>query len=96
MKIQQHDGVVVDAAGSRQGFAKHKRGGEVLRREREAPRVKGCGCPSLPSLYIGARERGGAALPLPPRKGCGQEGEGVHPPQGTSEVPSPLRTLPSP
>ena len=30
MKIQQHDGVVVDAAGSRQGFAKHKRGGEVL------------------------------------------------------------------
>ena len=34
MKIQQHDGMVVDAAGSRQGFAKHKRGGEVLRRER--------------------------------------------------------------
>ena len=29
MKIQQHDGVVVDAAGSRQGFAKRKREGEV-------------------------------------------------------------------
>ena len=40
MKIQQHDGVVVDAAGSRQGFAKRKRGGEVLRREREAPRAR--------------------------------------------------------
>ena len=66
--IQQHDGVVVDAAGSRQGFAKHKRGGEVLRREREAPRAR-CGCP--PS-HIGARgvhapleipSRGGAAAP---------------------------------
>ena len=31
MEIQQHDGVVVDAAGSRQGFAKHQREGEVLR-----------------------------------------------------------------
>ena len=53
MKIQQHDGVVVDAAGSRQGFAKRKRGGEVLQREREAPgaRVR---LPSLPPLYIGA------------------------------------------
>ena len=29
MKIQQHMGVVVDAAGSRQSFAKRKRGGEV-------------------------------------------------------------------
>ena len=56
MKIQQHDSVVVDAAGSRQGFAKHKRGGEVLRREREAPRAK-CGCPPSLPLYIGARGR---------------------------------------
>ena len=53
MEIQQHDGVVVDAAGSRQGFAKHKRGGEVLRREREAPRAK-ARLPSLPStIYRG-------------------------------------------
>ena len=29
MKIQQHDGVVVGAAGIRQGFAKHLREGEV-------------------------------------------------------------------
>ena len=37
MEIQQHDGVVVEAAASRQGFAKHQREGEVSRREREAP-----------------------------------------------------------
>ena len=55
MKIQQHDGVVVDAAGSRQGFAKRKRGGEVLRREREAPRARGAAAlPPPPPLYIGA------------------------------------------
>ena len=47
MKIQQHDGMVVDATGSRQGFAKRKREGEVLRREREAPRAK-VRLPSLP------------------------------------------------
>ena len=51
MKIQQHDGVVVDAAGSRQGFAKRKRGGEVLRKEREAPRAR-VRLPSLPPLFI--------------------------------------------
>ena len=29
MEIQQHDGVVVDVAGSRQGFAELLRDGEV-------------------------------------------------------------------
>ena len=29
--------------------------------------------PSLPPLYIGPRERGGAALALPPRKGAAKE-----------------------
>ena len=51
MEIQQHDGVVVDAAGSRQGFAKRQRGGEVLRRERKAPRAW-VWLPSLPPHYI--------------------------------------------
>ena len=37
MEIQQHDGVVVEVAGSRQGFAKLLREGEVLQGEREAP-----------------------------------------------------------
>ena len=47
MEIQQHDGVVVDVAGSRQGFAKLLREGEVLRRDREAPGA-GVNSPSSP------------------------------------------------
>ena len=45
---------------------------EVLEREREAPKVKVRSPPS-PPLYIGPRERGGAALALPPRKGAARE-----------------------
>ena len=52
MEIQQHDGVVVEVAGSRQGFAKHKRDGEVLQGEREAPGAVVL-LPSLPPLFIG-------------------------------------------
>ena len=53
MEIQQHDGVVVDVAGSRQGFAKLLREGEVLQGEREAPKAVIL-LPSLPPpLYIG-------------------------------------------
>ena len=52
MEIQQQDGVVVDAEGSRQGFAKLQREGEVVRGEREAPRAW-VWLPSLPPLYIG-------------------------------------------
>ena len=39
MEIQQHDGVVVDVAGSRQGFAELLREGEVLQGRREAPKA---------------------------------------------------------
>ena len=52
MEIQQHDGVVVEAAGSRQGFAKLLREGEVLQGRREAPKAVFL-LPSLPPLYIG-------------------------------------------
>ena len=38
MKIQQHHGVVVDAAGSREGFTKRKRGGGG--RGRAAPKER--------------------------------------------------------
>ena len=52
MEIQQHDGVVVEAAGSRQGFAK------LSERERcygGRGRRQGLGCAALPPpLYIGA------------------------------------------
>ena len=39
MEIQQYDGVVVDVAGSRQGFAELLREGEVLQGRREAPKA---------------------------------------------------------
>ena len=52
MEIQQHDSVVVDVVGLRQGYAELLRDGEVLRGEREAP---GPWVRSPPSpLYIGA------------------------------------------
>ena len=62
MEIQQHDGVVVDVAGSRQGFAKLLREGEVLQGEREAPGAVVL-LPSLPPLYIGPLGGGGGAGP---------------------------------
>ena len=46
MEIQQHDGVVVEVAGSRQGFAKRKREGEVSREGEGGAR--GCGAAALP------------------------------------------------
>ena len=49
MEIQQHDGVVVDAAVISAGLHQALREGEVLQREREAPGA-GCGCP--PPLFI--------------------------------------------
>ena len=57
MKIQQHDGVVVDAAVIsavlRQAHERERCHG----REREAPGLR-YGCPPFPPLYIGPRERG--------------------------------------
>ena len=76
MKIQQHNGVVVDAAELRQGFAKQLREEECCREEGGA-RAYRCGHPSLPSLYIGAREGGGRSL-APSSK------EGVRPRGGRS------------
>ena len=52
MEIQQHDGVVVEVAGSRQGSAKHKRGGRGVTGGRRQGFSSGCR-PS-PPLYIGA------------------------------------------
>ena len=52
MEIQQHDGVVVDAAAISAGLRQALREGEVVQREREAPRAL-VRLPSLPPLYIG-------------------------------------------
>ena len=96
MEIQQHDGVVVmEERGNPAGLRQAPAGEEEVSREGGRRQGFRCGCPSLPSLYIGARERG-EAQPCPFLQGRGAaKGGGVHPPQGTSEVPSPFRTLPS-
>ena len=50
MEIQQHDGVVVEAAVISAGLRQAQREGEVVRREREVP---GAGVRSPPSpLFI--------------------------------------------
>ena len=62
MKIQQHDGVVVDAAGIPAGLCQALLEEEEVSREGEGgARAFGCGCPPSPPLYIGAR---GAHAPL--------------------------------
>ena len=88
MEIQQHDGVVVEAAGSRQGFAKHQREGEVSRREREAPGTW-VRLPSLPSTIY--RGLGGAPAPCRSHLGRGAAALGVAWPPSQVEAPPPLR-----
>ena len=65
MEIQQHDGVVVEVAGSRQGFAKLLREGEVLQGR---GRRQGLGWAAVPppSLYRGP---GGHRPPEIPSQG---------------------------
>ena len=74
MEIQQHDGVVVDVAGSRQGFAKLLREGEVLQGRRDSSlgrrpprRLHLLGPAPLPRLpiYSGGR-RASQSTPLVP------------------------------
>ena len=87
MEIQQHDGVVVDVAGSRQGFAKHKREGEVLQGEREAPGAVML-LPSLsPTIYRPPGREGAPALD-PIYKGGGGQGGGL-PPKASGAPPTP-------
>ena len=70
--------------------------GPIYSGEREATKGLRSHCSSFSPLYIGPRERG-RAQPCPFLQGrVRPRGGGVHPPQGTSEVPSPFRTLPFP
>ena len=57
MEIQQHDGMVVEAAGISAWLRQAQREGEVLRGEREVPgaRVRH---PCAPPLYIGVEGAG--------------------------------------
>ena len=53
MEIQQHDGVVVEVAGSRQGFAKLSEKERCHGREREAPGLGFDAPMCLPTIYRG-------------------------------------------
>ena len=89
MEIQQDDGVVVDVAGLRQGFAELLREGEVLQGTREAPKAVKL-LPSLsPPLYRPPWEGGRPKthLGLGGRRPRG--GKGCLAPQGKGEVPPP-------
>ena len=89
MEIQQHDGVVVDVAGSRQGFAKLLREGEVLQGEREAPGAVML-LPSLPPLYIGTPGGGCRPWEIRSPRGAAAKGEGGWlPPQAKWGAPHP-------
>ena len=85
MEIQQHDGVVVDVAGSRQGFAELLREGEVLQGRREAPKAVVL-LPSLPPLYR-PPGRGGAGQTHLGWGGGGQGG--ALPPKASGKPPPP-------
>ena len=51
MKIQQHDGVVMDAGVTAAGLRRSTTRGRGVAGEREAPRVKGAAAPPSPPLY---------------------------------------------
>ena len=86
MKIQKHDGVVVDAAVNAAGLRRASARGRGVAWEREAPRLH-VRLPSLPPFYIGPL--GGRQpwrLDLP-RGGGGQGGWSA--PQGKWRRPPP-------
>ena len=72
MEIQQHDGVVVEAAGFQQGFAKHyeRQGGRGVGLRQERDVLISMAAPK-PPLFIGEGEGLHPHLGSPP-KGCGQ------------------------
>ena len=82
MKIQQHDGVVVDAAGIRQASA----GGRGVARGEGRCQMSGCGCSPTPSLYRDPRGRQPRRWDLP--RGAAAKGGGV-PPKASGGAPSP-------
>ena len=92
MEIQQHDGVVVEVAGIPVGLRQALTGGRGVTGGRGRRQGLALLLPSLPPTIYRAKGEGGRSLGPSSKEGCGQGG--VLPPQGTSEVPSPFRTLP--
>ena len=77
MEIQQHDDVVVEAAGISAGLRQAQREGEVSREGEGGARGLGAAAPPPPSLYIGAQ--GGAGPQRSHLKGGGGQGGGLAP-----------------
>ena len=65
MEIQQHDGVVVEVAGSRQGFAKLLREEDEVWQGEGGAKTQGAAALPLALLYIG------------PQGGCAALGDGI-------------------
>ena len=86
MEIQQHDGVVVEVAGSRQGFVKRKRGGRGVTGGREAPGLQ-VRLPSLPSTIY--RGQGGAGPSRSHLDGGAAAKGGALPPKASGAPPHP-------
>ena len=87
----------MEERGNPAGLRQAPTGEEEVSREGGRRQGLRYGCPPSPPLYIGAGERGEAQpCPFLQERGAAKRGGGVHPPQGTSEVPSPFRTLPFP
>ena len=86
MKIQQHDGVVVDAAMIAAGLRRASPRGRGVAGEREAPRLE-VRLPSLPSSLYRV-PRGGAGPGDGISKGGGGQGGGL-PPKANGGAPPP-------
>ena len=78
MEIQQHDGVVVEVGGSRQGFAKHQREGEVSWGEQGGAGDLGAAALPPALLYIGP-QGGRRPWEIQSPKGAAAKGGGVPP-----------------
>ena len=88
MKIQQHDGVVVDAGRHSSRASPSTGRGRCVTGGRGRGQGLGCGCPRSPTIYRVPRRGGGApALGDPISKGGGQGG-GL-PPKPSGAPPTP-------
>ena len=74
MKIQQHDGAVVDAAGIPAGLRQAQAGGRGVTGGRGRRQGLGYCCPPSPPLYIGPLGGGAPALEIPSTRGGGGQG----------------------
>ena len=91
MEIQQHDGVVMEAAGISAGLRQAQREGEVSREGEGGARGFGAAALPPPSLY---RAPGGAlALGDPISKGGGGQGGDLPPKSGGAPPPLGFPTL---